>query len=78
MVISVSDLNGNILAIYRMPDSTIFSIDVALTKARNVGLLLRPQPRPARFYLRAREHSRYQPDDRLFLARVFSFRHLQH
>lgn len=36
MVISVADLNGNILAIYRMPDSTIFSIDVALTKARNV------------------------------------------
>ena len=36
MVISVSDLDGNILALYRMPDSTIFSIDVALTKARNV------------------------------------------
>jgi uncharacterized protein GlcG (DUF336 family) len=36
MVISVADPDGNILAIYRMPDSTIFSIDVALTKARNV------------------------------------------
>jgi uncharacterized protein GlcG (DUF336 family) len=36
MVISVADLDGNILALYRMPDSTIFSIDVALTKARNV------------------------------------------
>jgi uncharacterized protein GlcG (DUF336 family) len=36
MAISVADLDGNILAIYRMPDSTIFSIDVALTKARNV------------------------------------------
>jgi uncharacterized protein GlcG (DUF336 family) len=36
MVISVSDLNGNILAIYRMPDATIFSVDVAVTKARNV------------------------------------------
>ena len=36
MVISVADLNGNILGIYRMPDSTIFSIDVALSKARNV------------------------------------------
>ncbi|MEO8593852.1 MAG: heme-binding protein [Candidatus Solibacter sp.] len=36
MVISVADMSGNILAIYRMPDSTIFSIDVALTKARNV------------------------------------------
>jgi uncharacterized protein GlcG (DUF336 family) len=36
MVISVSDLSGNILALYRMPDATIFSVDVALTKARNV------------------------------------------
>jgi uncharacterized protein GlcG (DUF336 family) len=36
MVISVADLDGTILALYRMPDSTIFSIDVALTKARNV------------------------------------------
>src|SRR6185369_13696906 len=36
MVISVADPDGNVLAIYRMPDSTIFSIDVALTKARNV------------------------------------------
>ena len=36
MVIAVSDLSGNLLALYRMPDSTIFSVDVALTKARNV------------------------------------------
>ena len=36
MAISVADLDGSILALYRMPDSTIFSIDVALTKARNV------------------------------------------
>jgi uncharacterized protein GlcG (DUF336 family) len=36
MVIAVADLDGTILALYRMTDSTIFSIDVALTKARNV------------------------------------------
>ncbi|MDX2154811.1 MAG: heme-binding protein [Bryobacteraceae bacterium] len=36
MVISVADLDGTILALFRMPDSTIFSIDVAATKARNV------------------------------------------
>ena len=35
MVISVADLDGTILALYRMPDSTVFSIDVAATKARN-------------------------------------------
>jgi uncharacterized protein GlcG (DUF336 family) len=36
MVISVSDLQGNLLAINRMPDATIFSIDVSATKARNM------------------------------------------
>jgi uncharacterized protein GlcG (DUF336 family) len=36
MVISVADLDGRVLGVYRMPDSTIFSIDVAVTKARNV------------------------------------------
>lgn len=36
MVISVSDPEGNILALYRMPDATVFSIDVAVAKARNV------------------------------------------
>jgi uncharacterized protein GlcG (DUF336 family) len=36
MMIAVSDVDGRILALFRMPDSTIFSIDVAVTKARNV------------------------------------------
>jgi uncharacterized protein GlcG (DUF336 family) len=36
MVIAVADLNGSILALYRMPDATVFSIDVAVAKARNV------------------------------------------
>jgi uncharacterized protein GlcG (DUF336 family) len=36
MVVSVADLDGNILGLYRMPDATVFSIDVAATKARNV------------------------------------------
>jgi uncharacterized protein GlcG (DUF336 family) len=36
MVMSVSDLDGTILGLFRMPDATIFSIDVAATKARNV------------------------------------------
>jgi uncharacterized protein GlcG (DUF336 family) len=36
MVIAVSDLNGAILALFRMPDATIFSIDVAVSKARNM------------------------------------------
>jgi uncharacterized protein GlcG (DUF336 family) len=36
MMIAVSDLDGSLLALYRMPDATIFSIDVAVAKARNV------------------------------------------
>jgi uncharacterized protein GlcG (DUF336 family) len=43
MAISVADASGNILAIYRMADSTIFSIDVALTKARNVVYFSSPE-----------------------------------
>ena len=35
MIISVSDQTGRILAAFRMNDSTIFSFDVATTKARN-------------------------------------------
>ena len=35
-VIAVSDLNGDLLGLYRMKDATIFSIDVAVTKSRNV------------------------------------------
>jgi len=35
-VISVSDLDGQLLTVYRMRDSTIFSIDVSITKSRNV------------------------------------------
>ena len=34
--IAVADLDGTVLAIDRMPDSTVFSIDVAVAKARNV------------------------------------------
>jgi uncharacterized protein GlcG (DUF336 family) len=36
MVIAVADLDGSLLALYRMPDATVFSIDVAVGKARNM------------------------------------------
>jgi uncharacterized protein GlcG (DUF336 family) len=36
MVIAVSDLDGTLIGLYRMTDSTVFSIDVAASKARNV------------------------------------------
>jgi len=37
MVIAVGDVDGKILALYRMPDATFFSVDVAVAKARNVA-----------------------------------------
>ena len=46
MVISVADLDGSVLGVYRMPDSTIFSIDVAVTKARNVVYFSGPNRDP--------------------------------
>ncbi|MBI5757013.1 MAG: heme-binding protein, partial [Planctomycetales bacterium] len=37
MVFSVTDTGGNVLGLYRMSDATVFSIDVAVSKARNVA-----------------------------------------
>jgi uncharacterized protein GlcG (DUF336 family) len=36
MAIAVADLDGTIIGMYRMADNTVFSIDVAATKARNM------------------------------------------
>ena len=36
MSIAVADLDGTIIGLYRMADSTVFSVDVAASKARNV------------------------------------------
>lgn len=36
MMISVADVDGKLLAVFRMPDATIFSIDVSTAKSRNV------------------------------------------
>lgn len=37
MVIAITDTNGEVLGLYRMEDATVFSIDVAVAKARNVS-----------------------------------------
>jgi len=37
MVLAVADTTGTLLGVYRMPDATVFSIDVAVAKARNVN-----------------------------------------
>ncbi|MFO0852135.1 MAG: heme-binding protein [Gemmataceae bacterium] len=48
MVFAVTDLNGDVVGLYRMPDATVFSIDVAVAKARNVRYYADPaQLQPA-------------------------------
>jgi len=47
MVISVTDLDGTLLALYRMPDATVFSIDVSVAKARNMTYFNSQQLNPA-------------------------------
>ncbi len=37
MVLAVTDTSGAVLGLYRMPDATVFSIDVAVAKARNTA-----------------------------------------
>ncbi len=46
MSIAVSDLDGTIIGLYRMTDGTVFSIDVAATKARNVIYFSGPNRQP--------------------------------
>ena len=42
MVIAVADKDGNVLGLYRMHDATVFSIDVAVAKARNTAYYTDP------------------------------------
>jgi uncharacterized protein GlcG (DUF336 family) len=42
MVFAVTDTTGEILGLYRMHDATVFSIDVAVAKARNVAYYTDP------------------------------------
>ena len=37
MVFAVTDKDGNVLGLYRMKDATVFSVDVAVAKARNTA-----------------------------------------
>ena len=46
MVFAVADLNGNIVGLFRQPDATFFSIDVAVAKARNVAYYSSPRLQP--------------------------------
>jgi uncharacterized protein GlcG (DUF336 family) len=42
MVFAVTDSTGAVLGLYRMPDATVFSIDIAVAKARNAAYYANP------------------------------------
>jgi uncharacterized protein GlcG (DUF336 family) len=42
MIFAVTDRSGEVLGVFRMPDATFFSIDVAVSKARNVSYYADP------------------------------------
>src|SRR6266550_2938542 len=46
MTIAVTDLDGTVLGLHRMADATVFSIDVAVAKARNVIYFSSPAGTP--------------------------------
>jgi uncharacterized protein GlcG (DUF336 family) len=46
-VIAVADLDGTLIALYRMTDATVFSIDVAVGKSRNVIFFSGPNRLPS-------------------------------
>jgi uncharacterized protein GlcG (DUF336 family) len=46
MIFGVTNLEGEILGVYRMPDAPVFSIDVSITKARTVTYFSSPEIDP--------------------------------
>jgi uncharacterized protein GlcG (DUF336 family) len=67
MVFAVSDENGDILGLYRMPDATIFSIGVAVAKARNVAYYDNPN------LLQPEDKLKGIPAGAAFTARTFRY-----
>jgi uncharacterized protein GlcG (DUF336 family) len=41
-VIAITDLDGNVIGLYRQPDATVFSEDIAVAKARNAAYYANP------------------------------------
>jgi uncharacterized protein GlcG (DUF336 family) len=72
MVFAVSDEQGNLLGLYRMPDATYFSIDVAVAKARNVAYYNDPNQ------LQPQDQVKNLPKGEALTARTFRYLALPH
>lgn len=73
MVFAVSDTDGTVLGLYRMPDATVFSIGVAVAKSRNTGYyansgLLQPED-----MIKNREGQNSVPSGVAFTNRTFRY-----
>ncbi|MBA4066460.1 MAG: hypothetical protein C0501_22665 [Isosphaera sp.] len=67
MVFAVADRQGEILGLFREPDATIFSIDVAVAKARNANYYADPSK------LQVIDRVEGTPPGTAFTARTFRF-----
>jgi uncharacterized protein GlcG (DUF336 family) len=74
-VIAVADLDGTLIALNRMPDATIFSIDVAVAKSRNVIFFSGPNRLASDLPGVTHGHRRHQPDHRFRRPADLSARH---
>jgi uncharacterized protein GlcG (DUF336 family) len=74
MTFAISDRSGNVLALYRMPDSTVFSQDVAVAKSRNVAYYNDPsQLNPIDQVFTAAGQSQVVSAGTSFTSRTFRF-----
>jgi uncharacterized protein GlcG (DUF336 family) len=71
-IFAVTDLQGNVLGLYRTPDATIFSLDVAVAKARNVAYYNDPTQ------LQAADQTPGVKPGTAFTARTFRYLALPH
>jgi uncharacterized protein GlcG (DUF336 family) len=73
MVLSVTDLDGTVLGLFRMPDATVFSLDVAVAKARNVTYYVSPGVNPVDLADAAHDGTPDLPWGIAFTNRTFRF-----
>lgn len=73
MIFSVTDKAGNVLGLYRMPDATVFSFDVAVAKARNVSYFSDPTALKPIDELDPATHTLVLPPGAAYTNRTFRF-----
>ena len=73
MVFAVTDLDGNVLGLFRMDDATYFSLDVAVAKARNVAYYNDPAALQPEDRVLAKQDPAVNPKGVAFTARTFRF-----